>query len=82
VRSPTARGVIAWGFVAGMTTMRRPSLFKESDVRRAAKAVLSAGLGIARIEIDKAGVIVVVPSKPEERLTTEAVSNEWDDVVA
>jgi hypothetical protein len=34
------------------------------------------------VHIDKAGVIVVVPSKPEERLTTEAVSNEWDDVVA
>jgi hypothetical protein len=46
--------------------MRRPSLFKERDVRRAAKAVMAVGLDIARVEIDKDGTITVVPGKPDE----------------
>jgi hypothetical protein len=58
--------------------MRKPCLFKERDVRRAAKAVMSAGLNVARIEINTDGVIVVVPSKPEELASSEAASNEWD----
>jgi hypothetical protein len=45
--------------------MRRPCLFKERDVTRAAKAVLAAGLEIARVEIGKDGGIIVVPGKPE-----------------
>jgi hypothetical protein len=43
--------------------MRRPSLFKERDVTRAAKAILAAGLNIDRVEINKEGVIVVIPVK-------------------
>jgi len=54
--------------------MRRASLFKERDVTRATKAVLAAGLHVARFEINKDGVIVVVPGKAE--MTPE--SNEWD----
>jgi len=46
--------------------MRRPSAFKKSDVTRAIKAVLAAGLDIARAEISKDGVIIVVPGKPEQ----------------
>jgi hypothetical protein len=42
---------------------RRPCLFKERDVTRAAKAVLAAGLEIARVEIAKDGGIIVVPGK-------------------
>jgi hypothetical protein len=43
--------------------MRRPCLFKERDVRRAARAVLATGLNIERVEIDKNGKIVVVTGK-------------------
>ena len=59
--------------------MRRPSKFKKTDVTRAAKAVLAAGLEIARVEVSRNGSIVVVPSKPEEGKDTNEERNEWDD---
>jgi hypothetical protein len=62
------------------SAMRRPCLFKERDVTRATKAVLAAGLEIARVEINKDGVIVVVPGKPEEGGDGGA-SNPWDGVL-
>lgn len=60
--------------------MRRPCLFKERDVTRAAKAVLAAGLDIARVEIAKDGGIVVVPGKPEGQVT--ALSDDLDRELA
>jgi hypothetical protein len=47
--------------------MRRPSAFKKTDVIRATKAILAAGLEVARVEISKDGVIVVVPEKVGRR---------------
>jgi hypothetical protein len=59
--------------------MRRPCLFKERDVTRAAKAVLAAGLDIARVEIAKDGAIIVVPDKPEQAAGEGSEErNEWD----
>jgi hypothetical protein len=59
---------------------RAPSTFRQQDVTRAVKAVAAAGVHIARIEIDKAGKIVIITAggtnQPGE--TTEA--NEWDRV--
>jgi hypothetical protein len=46
--------------------MRRPCLFKERDVTRATKGVLAAGLDVKCVQINKDGVIVVVPGKPQE----------------
>jgi hypothetical protein len=57
---------------------RAPSTFRQQDVTRAVKAVTAAGVHIARVEIDKAGKIVIItaegPAQQDER--TEA--NEWD----
>jgi hypothetical protein len=60
--------------------VRRPSIFKKTDVTRATNAVRAAGLEIARVEINKEGVIVVVPRYPLERPSGEAEPNEWDSV--
>jgi hypothetical protein len=45
---------------------RTPSAFRQADVTRAVKAVVAAGVNIARVEIDKSGKIVIVSGKPQE----------------
>jgi hypothetical protein len=59
--------------------MRRPCTFKKTDVTRATKAVLAAGLDIARVEIAKDGAIIVVPGKPDQSADRGSEDrNEWD----
>ncbi len=58
-----------------MNLMRRPSSFRKTDVTRAAKAVLAAGLAIDRVEISKDGSIVVVPGKTPETTTGRATDD-------
>ena len=60
--------------------MRRRSAFRKTDVTRATRAILAAGLDVARVEINKDGVIVVVPGKPEEPADERSETNEWDSV--
>ena len=56
---------------------RSPSTFRQADVTRAVRAVVAAGVGIAQVEIDKSGKIVIVAaSQPDEG----AEANEWDHV--
>ena len=61
--------------------MRRPCIFKKTDVTRATKAVLAAGLEIAGVEVRKDGSIIVVPGRPRETIQDDLrEGNEWDDV--
>jgi len=59
--------------------IRRRSLFKKSDMKRAAQAVLDAGLEVSRIEVSPDGVITVVPGKADEPLRSD--TNPWDGVL-
>jgi hypothetical protein len=61
--------------------MRRPSLFKMRDLTRAAKAILATGLEIARVEVSKDGMIIVVPREPKELGSPETDTNEWDRAI-
>jgi hypothetical protein len=51
---------------------RAPSTFRQQDVTRAVKAVAAAGVHIARVEIDRAGKIVVV--------TRQSPTSQQDDL--
>jgi hypothetical protein len=50
-------------------------------VTRAVKAVVAAGIEVARVEVDRAGKIVVVTGKPSENPTSaNGEANEWDRI--
>jgi hypothetical protein len=66
---------------------RGQSTFRQRDLTAAVKAVVAAGCEVVRVEVDKAGKIVVVTGEPEgvARAATEseprsAERNEWDEV--
>jgi hypothetical protein len=56
---------------------RGPQTFKQRDVSAAIRAAKTAGLEVARVEVDRAGKIVIVTTKG----AIEPVpGNEWDEV--
>jgi hypothetical protein len=57
---------------------RAPSTFRQQDVTRAVKAVTAAGVHIARIEIDKAGKIVIITADTPDQSGKMREANEWD----
>jgi hypothetical protein len=59
---------------------RAPSTFRQQDVTRAVKAVAAAGVHIARIEIDKAGKIVIITVEATDQPGEITEANEWDRV--
>jgi hypothetical protein len=59
---------------------RAPSTFRQQDVTKAVKAVAAAGVHIARIEIDKAGKIVIITGGATDQLGENTEANEWDRV--
>lgn len=51
----------------------RPFPFRQTDVKRACKGVVDAGLSVGRVEIDRDGKIVVIPVSAD---VTEPVSTD------
>ena len=60
---------------------RAPSTFKRQDVTRAVKAVAAAGVGIARVEIDKAGKIIIITGETTDQ-PAQASGNDLDNWIA
>ena len=61
---------------------RGQQTFKQSDVTKALKATVKAGIAVERVEIDKDGKIVVVTVRPEDTANGEKPGkNEWDVVL-
>jgi hypothetical protein len=59
---------------------RGPRTFRQGDLTRVVKAVRAAGVEVARVEVDKAGRIVVVTAKEGENQPPEGEANEWDRI--
>jgi hypothetical protein len=69
---------------------RAPTTFRQQDVTRAVKAVAAAGVHIARVEIDRAGKIVIIAAAAaieDGKVTlmvgepTGDTSSEWDEAL-
>ena len=54
--------------------------FRQQDVTRAIKATSAAGVGIARVEIDNAGKIVIVTTEAPDARSDSQERNEWDRI--
>src|SRR5262249_12088773 len=60
---------------------RASCTFRQRDVTAAVKAALAAGVEVARVEVDKAGKIVIVAKTDGEQTTqVKANGNPWDTV--
>ena len=59
---------------------RAASTFRQRDVTAAVKAVVAAGVEVARVEVDKHGKIVVVTGKPDQPAAESTGGNEWDRI--
>jgi hypothetical protein len=60
---------------------RAPSNFRQQDVTRAIKGAVAAGVGIARVEIDKAGKITIIATGAHEPCGKgREEANEWDNI--
>ena len=62
----------------GMKMSRGPCTFRQKDVTRAVRAMEAAGIEVQRVEIDKAGKIIIVTGKPQPG--QDSTRNEWDGI--
>jgi hypothetical protein len=69
---------------------RAPSTFRQQDVTKAVRAVAAAGVHIARVEIDRAGKIVIIAAGAtieDGKVTlvigepTADTCSEWDEAL-
>jgi hypothetical protein len=58
---------------------RGPQTFRQTDVARAVRGAVAAGLTVQRVEVDKAGKIVVVVGSPAETVPLTTPRNDFGD---
>lgn len=58
---------------------RAPATFRQSDLTRAVRGAVAAGIRVARIEL-AAGKCVLVAENGDRQAVTVEASNEWDSV--
>lgn len=63
--------------------MSRAAAFKRTDVTRATRAVLAAGLNVARVDINKDGSFAIIPETvaQSEPAAVNKSANPWDEVL-
>ncbi|MGC2415899.1 MAG: hypothetical protein WA459_24790 [Stellaceae bacterium] len=57
---------------------RGPATFRQRDVAAAIRAAKAAGCEVVRVEVDKAGKIIVVTAGKPEPPPPSDKRNEWD----
>jgi hypothetical protein len=60
---------------------RGQQTFKQSDVTKAIRATVKAGIAVNRVEIDKDGKIIIVTTAEDAATGQKAEKNEWDGVL-
>jgi hypothetical protein len=60
---------------------RRPSAFRQSDLIRAVKAVIAAGLPVAGVKVSAQGDIEIVTGQDRAQDSSLRKGNEWDTVL-
>jgi hypothetical protein len=63
--------------LAPARSKRAPCAFRQSDAKRLVKAVVDAGVPVARVELGADGKITVIAGEPSGPNGGQAV-NEWD----
>ncbi|HMF25573.1 MAG TPA: hypothetical protein VKG24_26080 [Pseudolabrys sp.] len=59
---------------------RPPSAFRQSDLTKAVKAVIAAGLHVAGVKVNAQGDIEVVTGEEKTQGPSTAGENEWDRI--
>jgi hypothetical protein len=54
--------------------------FRQTDITKAIKAAVAAGLPVARVEVSPEGRIIVIAGAPGEGQNPATEANEWDTV--
>jgi hypothetical protein len=60
---------------------RCPCTFRQADVTKAVKAVVAAGVEVARVEVDRAGKIVVIAGKRDSEASTDCTLEQRREIV-
>jgi hypothetical protein len=64
-----------------MSSRRRPSAFRQSDLAKAIKAAVAAGLHVAGYKINAQGEIeVAIRDEEKKPAETPSGGNEWDKI--